>query len=206
MNRMDLPVSVDTPHFGWSATRTWITTVGFEKMSIEDVGVLTSYFVCRHATPFKCNPTLGITKNHAWQDSCICVCIFTGVNWTWVTLGQDYKEKHKTRLKTNLKLTVLNNTTLRYSWAQIVSWAPRHTRQTFIVLAPYSINSILSFSDSSYQNGTGFSKREILKIKLTSERSLKNEWDVSQTSFQSKFNILPRGSAYARVENISRHQ
>ena len=44
--------------------------------------------------------------------------------------GQDYKEKH-TRLKTNLKLTVLNNTKLRHFWAQIVSWAPRHARKTF---------------------------------------------------------------------------
>ena len=28
--------------------------------------------------------------------------------------GQDYKEKHKTRLKTNVKRTVLNNTKLRH--------------------------------------------------------------------------------------------
>ena len=28
--------------------------------------------------------------------------------------GQDYKEKHRTRLKTNVKRTVLNNTKLRH--------------------------------------------------------------------------------------------
>ena len=58
MNRMDLPVSVDTPHFGWSATRTWITTVGFEKMSIEDVGVFLCAGTQLHSMPpFKFNPT-----------------------------------------------------------------------------------------------------------------------------------------------------
>ena len=31
---------------------------------------------------------------------------------------------------------MLNNTKLRHFWAQIVSWAPRHARKTFIVLAP----------------------------------------------------------------------
>ena len=41
------------------------------------------------------------------------------------------------RLQTNLKLTVLSNTKLRHFWAQIVSWAPRHARKSFIVLAPY---------------------------------------------------------------------
>ena len=50
--------------------------------------------------------------------------------------GQYYKEKHKTRLKTNVKRTVLNNTKLRHFWAQIVSWAPIHARKTFIILAP----------------------------------------------------------------------
>ena len=40
------------------------------------------------------------------------------------------------RLQTNLKLTVLSNTKLRHFWAQIVSWAPRHARKSFIVLAP----------------------------------------------------------------------
>ena len=40
------------------------------------------------------------------------------------------------RLQTNLKLTVLSNTKLRHVWAQIVSWAPRHARKSFIVLAP----------------------------------------------------------------------
>ena len=35
-----------------------------------------------------------------------------------------------------MKLTMLNNTKLRHFWAQIVSWAPRHARKTFIVLAP----------------------------------------------------------------------
>ena len=30
---------------------------------------------------------------------------------------------------------MLNNTKLRHFWAQIVSWAPRHGRKTFIVLA-----------------------------------------------------------------------
>ena len=30
------------------------------------------------------------------------------------TRGQDYKEKHKTRLKTNVKRTVLNNTKFSY--------------------------------------------------------------------------------------------
>ena len=30
---------------------------------------------------------------------------------------------------------MLNNTQLRHFWAQIVSWAPRHARKTFIVLA-----------------------------------------------------------------------
>ena len=54
------------------------------------------------------------------------------------TRGQDYKlkEKHKTRLKTNVKRTVLNNTKLRHFWAQIVSWAPIHARKTSIILAP----------------------------------------------------------------------
>ena len=31
---------------------------------------------------------------------------------------------------------MLNNTKLRHFWAQIVSWAPRHARKTFIVSAP----------------------------------------------------------------------
>ena len=31
---------------------------------------------------------------------------------------------------------MLNNTKLRHFWARIVSWAPRHARKTFIVLAP----------------------------------------------------------------------
>ena len=39
-------------------------------------------------------------------------------------------------IKKKHKLTVLNNTKLRHFWAQIVSWAPRHARKTFIVLAP----------------------------------------------------------------------
>ena len=56
----------------------------------------------------------------------------TGIH-TW---GQDYKEITQTRLESNLKLTVLNNMKLRHFWAQIVSWAPRHARKTFIVLAP----------------------------------------------------------------------
>ena len=55
---------------------------------------------------------------------------------SFATWGQDYKEKHKTRLKTNVKRTVLNNTKLRHFWAQIVSWAPIHARKTFIILAP----------------------------------------------------------------------
>ena len=57
-------------------------------------------------------------------------------SWIQVFWGQDYKEKHKTRLKTNVKRTVLNNTKLRHLWAQIVSWAPIHARKTFIILAP----------------------------------------------------------------------
>ena len=58
-----------------------------------------------------------------------------GDYWTnsW---GQDYKEKHKTWLKTNVKRTVLNNTKLRHFWAQIVSWVPTHARKMFIILAP----------------------------------------------------------------------
>ena len=31
---------------------------------------------------------------------------------------------------------MLSNTKLRHFWAQIVSWAPRHARKSFIVLAP----------------------------------------------------------------------
>ena len=53
-----------------------------------------------------------------------------------VGLGAKTIKKTQTRLKTNLKLTVLNNTKLRHFWAQIGSWAPRHARKTFIVLAP----------------------------------------------------------------------
>ena len=53
------------------------------------------------------------------------------------TMSQGAKtiKKTQTRLKTNFKLTVLNNTKLHHFWAQIVSWAPRHARKTFIVLA-----------------------------------------------------------------------
>ena len=65
--------------------------------------------------------------------------------------GQDYKEKHKTRLKTNVKRTVLNNTKLRHFWAQIVSWAPIHARKTFIILAPGSCFDTI-FSDIFQQN------------------------------------------------------
>ena len=50
---------------------------------------------------------------------------FTTVENNVTSWGQDYKEKHKTRLKTNVKRTVLNNTKLRHFWAQIVSWAPK---------------------------------------------------------------------------------
>ena len=40
---------------------------------------------------------------------------------------------------------MLNNTKLRHFWAQIVSWAPRHARKTFIVLAPslYNNNTVI---------------------------------------------------------------
>ena len=37
-----------------------------------------------------------------------------GVQDSGKTRGQDYKEKHKTRLQTNVKRTVLNNTKLRH--------------------------------------------------------------------------------------------
>ena len=51
----------------------------------------------------------------------------TVIDFSW---GQDYKEKHKTRHKTNVKRTMLNNTKLRHFRAQIVSWAPIHARKT----------------------------------------------------------------------------
>ena len=63
--------------------------------------------------------------------------------------GQDYKEKHKTWLKTNVKRTVLNNTKLRHFWAQIVSWAPIHARKTFIILAPGLTRNFFVFGKSS---------------------------------------------------------
>ena len=66
------------------------------------------------------------------QPPATCGCL-VGILLTW---GQDYKEKHKTRLKTNVKRTVQNNTKLRHFWAQIVSWTPIHARKTFIILAP----------------------------------------------------------------------
>ena len=53
-----------------------------------------------------------------------------------LVLGPRLERKTQTQLKTNLKLTVLNNTKLHHFWVQIVSWAPRHARKTFIVLAP----------------------------------------------------------------------
>ena len=41
-------------------------------------------------------------------------------------------------VKTNLKLTGLNNTKLRHFWAQIVSWAPIHARKNVYSLGPWS--------------------------------------------------------------------
>ncbi len=52
------------------------------------------------------------------------------------TRGSDYKDNTNSTQNFFFKLTVLNNTKLRHFWAQIVSWAPRHARKTFIVLAP----------------------------------------------------------------------
>ena len=52
----------------------------------------------------------------------------TGIH-TW---GQDDKEITQTRIKSQTHRA----TKLRNFWAQIASWAPRHARKTFIVLAP----------------------------------------------------------------------
>ena len=41
---------------------------------------------------------------------------------------------------------MLNNTKLRHFWAQIVSWAPRHARKTFIVLVPGQVDFLWSIS------------------------------------------------------------
>ena len=91
---------------------------------------------------------MGDNANIGWDNklwvvvAVVIVDIFyvqhnTGMdNYSLDTRGQDYKEKHKTRLKTYVKRTVLNNTKLRHFWAQIVSWAPIHARKTFIILAP----------------------------------------------------------------------
>ena len=48
------------------------------------------------------------------------------------TRGQDYEEKTETRLKTNLRRSVLEDTKLHHFWAQIVSRAPRHAQKMFI--------------------------------------------------------------------------
>ena len=85
-----------------------------------------------------------IVQFHAFMSTRACHDARTVLCGHWfeparafrIIWGQDYKEKHKTRLKTNVKRTVLNNTKLRHFWAQIVSWAPIHARKTFIILAP----------------------------------------------------------------------
>ena len=56
---------------------------------------------------------------------------------TTVSLGaKTIKKDINSTQNKSLKLTVLNNTKFRHFWAQIVSWAPRHARKMFIVLAP----------------------------------------------------------------------
>ena len=79
-------------------------------------------------------PRRTMVRNYVRRDMDILIEWVSEINsQSW---GQDYKEKHKTRLKTNVKRTMLNNTKLRHFWAQIVSWAPIHARKTFIILAP----------------------------------------------------------------------
>ena len=80
--------------------------------------------------------------------------MFVTLHLIWIpSRGQDYKEKLKTRLKTNVKRTVLNNTKLRHFWAQIVSWAPIHARKTFIILAQVSTSVNEKAEQSGRKNG-----------------------------------------------------
>ena len=52
---------------------------------------------------------------HFFHFSLPCRIIsYSSVLDSLITRGQDYKEKQKTRLKTNVKRTVLNNTKLRH--------------------------------------------------------------------------------------------
>ena len=60
----------------------------------------------------------------------------TDVAQSYTSSGAKTIKKNTNSTQNKLKLTVLNNTKLRHFWAQIVSWAPRHARKTFIVLAP----------------------------------------------------------------------
>ena len=91
---------------------------------------------------YRCRPSAGRASRAAALGRCKLRrkiqfhCLREQKGSKQLARGQDYKEKHKTRLKTNVKRTVLNNTKLRHFWAQIVNWAPIHARKTFIILAP----------------------------------------------------------------------
>ena len=72
-----------------------------------------------------------IFKSYKWNTHKILVQC---TEWFFLQKVQETPKKCRktqTRLKTNLKLTMLNNTKLRHFWAQIASWAPRHARKTF---------------------------------------------------------------------------
>ena len=98
------------------------------------------------------------------------ICEYIAYIIPWCPWGQDYKEKHKTRLKTNVNRTVLNNTKLRHFWAQIVSWAPIHVRKTFIILAP-STDCELSTNPCS-KNGYNLGPRCVQRLPQSGIRIL----------------------------------
>ena len=116
---------------------------------------LLSYVEISFSTWYCCRITVGIKINWNWKlnASLLSFCRHIGASHTYLAsfcinfclthLGPRLQRKTQTRLKTNLKLSVLNNTKLCHFWAQIASWAPRHVRKTFIVLAPWSVGHIL---------------------------------------------------------------
>ena len=76
-----------------------------------------------------------------YVDGWVQVSLLDSLLWDSLLPTPGAKTIKKNTNSTNLKLTMLSNTKLRHFWAQIVSWAPRHARKTFIVLAPGPVST-----------------------------------------------------------------
>ena len=75
---------------------------------------------------------LNVSLRKTWMSD---IALNQSINQLFYLQTHNLNKGDISRRQTNLKLTVLSNTKLRHFWAQIVSWAPRHARKSFIVLA-----------------------------------------------------------------------